>query len=119
MPPKKSSKRARAENDEVAPRASQASRRSSGSRTGNEDVTSPRQDAPQFVDEEALKPLRATIGAVGHEGQEVELVPMRVESQGKTILGWHGTFRNVAVRISTQDTMCATALVSAILPIRD
>jgi hypothetical protein len=108
MPPKKAPKK-RTRGDEEAPRLSQTSRLSSGS-------PSQRAEAPQFLDEAALKPLRATIGAVGLEGQAVELVPMTVQSDGKTILGWHGTFRNIAVRISDSDIMYATALVSAVLP---
>ena len=117
MPPKKTAKRPRVESDDLLPRQL-STRRSSGSR-GRLSSTQEREEAPVFVDSEALKPLRATIGAVGHEGQEVELVPMSIESQGKTILGWHGTFRNIAVRFSKNDTMFATALVSAILPVEE
>jgi hypothetical protein len=110
MPPKKApKKRSRTADAEEAPRGSQGSKRLSGS-------PAQRDYAPEFADDAALKPLRATIGAVGFGGQDIELVPMSLESEGKTIIGWHGTFRNVPVRISDTDTMFATALVSVVLP---
>ncbi len=109
MPQKKApKKRTRAADAEDTSHVSQGSSRSA-------DSPAQRDSANEF-DVATLKPLRATIGAVGFVGQDIELVPMSVESEGKTIQGWHGTFRNVPVRISDSDTMFATALVSVVLP---